>query len=993
MKKFILPICAVVLMAISSCSEKDEGPLGNIEDKKDEQYKEVVQQANDNVASVGSLVNALNNNDIITSVTPIKEGDKEVGYTIAFANSQPISVYFENKNSAPALGVKPDNAGDFYWTLNGEWLLDDAGKKIKYDGTSSSILPKLKVENSIWMLSVDNGKTWKKIRLVSSSSQGNNKIFKDINVSDAESVTFTFVDGTKLVIPREPELTISFGEEKQISVKPNSTVTIDYTITGKIEGLKVEVVTSGNVKAEIKNGESSKSTITITAGESIDENDKVILIAQNKSVSTSKTLSFEEEKFLTITSDASYEIDSDGGTIEFNIETNADYSISIPEEAKSWISVAESRAIRQETVTLSISKNEGEIRSVTIQFVDKEKNTLALININQEEGSDFFPSNMAKAFPDENFRKYVLNNFDVDKNGIISEDEALKVSKIDVSGSIRGSGGIMSLDGIQYFQNLKDLKCGYNQLSTLDVSKNTVLTSLDCSSNKLTSLDVSKNTALTSLICGSNKLTSLDVSKNTALTSLTCSHNQLTALDVSKNTALTSLICGSNKLTSLDVSKNTELLDLDCNWNSLISLDLSGCTALSKLECPNNQGYLTTLNLSNCSALSTLNVDTEYLVTLDVSGCTSLTRLCVEAWYNERLKSLNASGCIALTYFLCRRCDYASLNLSGCTSLITVKLYNSDIAELNLSGCRALNSISFNWSGIYQNMWISNLDVTGCVSLTELDCRFITRELNVTGCTSLTTLNLTETLTTLNASGCIALSSIKFNGNDNLKILDVSGCISLTELIYPRLQLETLDVSGCISLTKLYCERNKLTSLDVTGCTALKELYCNSNQLTSLDVTGCTELTELYCDYNQLTSLDVSKNTALTKLYCGSNQLTSLDVSKNTALTGLSCYNNRLTSLDVTGCTALKELYCYDNQLSALDVSKNMSLVELNCSNNQLTTLDVSKNIYIRTLYCNMPSLKFLFLDERQSLVLKGITYDRSGRYINPETTIKYFYN
>ena len=385
MKKFILSICAVVIMTLSACSEKDEGPLGNTEDKNDEQYKEIVQQANDNVTSVGSLVNALNNDDIITSVTPIKEGDKEVGYTFSFANSKSTSVYFENKNSAPALGVKPDNAGDFYWTLNGEWLLDDAGKKILYDGTSSSILPKLKVENSNWMLSVDNGKTWKKISPVSSSSQGNNKIFKDINVSDAENITFTFADGTKLVVPREPELTISFSEEKQILVKPNSTVTIDYTITGKIEGLKVEVVTSGNVKAEIKNSESSKGSITITAGESIDENDKVILIAQNKSVSTLKTLTFEEEEFVKVTSEPAYEIAAEGGAIEFTIETNADYSILIPEEAKSWISVAESRAIRQETTSLTISKNEGEARKATIQIVDKKGKTFTSIEISQKE--------------------------------------------------------------------------------------------------------------------------------------------------------------------------------------------------------------------------------------------------------------------------------------------------------------------------------------------------------------------------------------------------------------------------------------------------------------------------------------------------------------------------------------------------------------------------------------------------------------------------------
>ena len=56
-----------------------------------------------------------------------------------------------------------------------------------------------------------------------------------------------------------------------------------------------------------------------------------------------------------------------------------------------------------------------------------------------------------------------------------------------------------------------------------------------------------------------NQLTSLDVSKNTALTWLSCGYNQLTALDISENTALTQLNCISNQLTTLDISKNTTL--------------------------------------------------------------------------------------------------------------------------------------------------------------------------------------------------------------------------------------------------------------------------------------------------------------------------------------------------------------------------------------------------------------------------------------------------
>jgi Leucine-rich repeat (LRR) protein len=133
------------------------------------------------------------------------------------------------------------------------------------------------------------------------------------------------------------------------------------------------------------------------------------------------------------------------------------------------------------------------------------------------------------------------------------------------------------------------LICIDNQLTSLDVSKNTVLTYLDCDYNQLTSLDVSKNAALESFYCGVNQLTSLDVSKNTALTDLGCAYNQLTSLDVSKNTVLTYLFCHVNQLTSLDVSNNTALEWLDCSGNQLTSLDVSKNTVLTYLECDNNQ--------------------------------------------------------------------------------------------------------------------------------------------------------------------------------------------------------------------------------------------------------------------------------------------------------------------------------------------------------------------------------------------------------------------
>ena len=215
-------------------------------------------------------------------------------------------------------------------------------------------------------------------------------------------------------------------------------------------------------------------------------------------------------------------------------------------------------------------------------------------------------------FPDANFRT-IVEHYDTYKDSSLSDTEIAAVEEIDCYDK-----GISNLKGIEYFTALRSLSCGRNQLTALDVSKNTALTYLHCSYNQLTSLDVSKNTALTKLYCYNNQLTSLDVSKNTALTYLDCWGNSLTKLDVSKNTALTYLDCGYNQLTALDVSKNTALTYLSCSYNQLTTLDVSKNTALTDLLCHNNQ--LTTLDVSKNTALTRLRCHNNQLTSLDVSN-------------------------------------------------------------------------------------------------------------------------------------------------------------------------------------------------------------------------------------------------------------------------------------------------------------------------------------------------------------------------------------
>lgn len=137
-----------------------------------------------------------------------------------------------------------------------------------------------------------------------------------------------------------------------------------------------------------------------------------------------------------------------------------------------------------------------------------------------------------------------------------------------------------------YGEKIMLFDCRHNQIKSLDVRNNTELSKLICCNNQLTALILINNPKLTILDCECNRLQFLTVS---ALRELYCGSNRLTSLNVNNDTALTKLYCDFNQLTDLDVSNNTALTILSCSVNQLKSLDVSNNAALTILSCDSNR--------------------------------------------------------------------------------------------------------------------------------------------------------------------------------------------------------------------------------------------------------------------------------------------------------------------------------------------------------------------------------------------------------------------
>ena len=191
-----------------------------------EALQRLCNETNTNLSALQTIVTALQNNDYITSVDPLTENGKVVGYTIKFAKSNPIVIY-NGKDGAdgntPVISVKKDTDDIYYWTLDGEFIVVD-GQKIKAQGTdgnngadgSDGVTPKLEIREGYWWISYDNGTNWSQL---GKATGEDGKDADSIKITqDENNVYFELADGTVITISKTGQST-EFIQFKDLKVK------------------------------------------------------------------------------------------------------------------------------------------------------------------------------------------------------------------------------------------------------------------------------------------------------------------------------------------------------------------------------------------------------------------------------------------------------------------------------------------------------------------------------------------------------------------------------------------------------------------------------------------------------------------------------------------------------------------------------------------------------------------------------------------------------
>ena len=200
MKWMVLPMA---LMAVA-CTDY-QSSIDELDNRVDgiEQRVAKLESLNSQIAAIQQIVTAQEQAGYITGVA-----QNANGYQFTMSNGTIISVRdgIDGKDGqdgqngqdghTPVIGVTQDTDGNWYWTVDGEYLLDGSGNKVRANGIDGQngtngtngqngengqngqdgITPQLRINptTGMWEVSYDNGTTWTSLGVKAQGENGQN---------------------------------------------------------------------------------------------------------------------------------------------------------------------------------------------------------------------------------------------------------------------------------------------------------------------------------------------------------------------------------------------------------------------------------------------------------------------------------------------------------------------------------------------------------------------------------------------------------------------------------------------------------------------------------------------------------------------------------------------------------------------------------------------------------------------------------------------------
>lgn len=361
------------MMLLVACEKYDDSALVARMDKAEADIKELqtlVSQLNSTLSGLATTVDALKAQDRIVSVTEL--ADKS-GWVIDFSQTGKITIY-NGKNGidgkdgkdgtngtdgtngqdgkTPTIGVKLDSDGNYYWTVNGDYLLDDNGNKIA--ATAHVATPQLRINEGNFEISYNGGVTWEII-----GEAGNTGAVIISKVEDGtDAVTFTLGDGTTIVIPKAGAFAI--GMSTYVIISAGETVNVSYTISSPDDATIVDAFGTKGFEAEVIVSSISAGKVKITAPNPLTNGKVYVIAVKGDGTTAARILSCEEGVFTLDETAFATKVPASGGAFEVPFQTNLDNPAVTPDPAYGWIHYIETKSIRSGAIVFNIDENTEE---------------------------------------------------------------------------------------------------------------------------------------------------------------------------------------------------------------------------------------------------------------------------------------------------------------------------------------------------------------------------------------------------------------------------------------------------------------------------------------------------------------------------------------------------------------------------------------------------------------------------------------------------------
>lgn len=338
-----------IALSVLCCSKYDDTALKNdikTLQEKVQTLERRCDEMNSNISSLRSLIEAVQAQKKITDVS-----STSTGYVITFSDNTSITLNHGKDGSTPAISVRQDADGLWYWVLNGDWLLDATGKKIRATG----ITPQMKIEDEYWYISYDNGNTWEKLEKATGEDgkdgEDGDAFFKSVSQDD-QYVYIVLTDGTVINIPKESAFALSF--DKTTFHPSAETITIPFKVIAAGDDLNVLAFSDSNIATKVyKEGKTGGHLdVSFVGG---NHNGNILVVAKSNGKTVMEILEFEEG-VLSTSSTMEYWVGTEGKEINVSISRNMDINVT---SSVSWITVTpQTRALVQENLSFVVAPNE-----------------------------------------------------------------------------------------------------------------------------------------------------------------------------------------------------------------------------------------------------------------------------------------------------------------------------------------------------------------------------------------------------------------------------------------------------------------------------------------------------------------------------------------------------------------------------------------------------------------------------------------------------------